>query len=121
VSSCAPGVRPSTRLPYNALNLRVPNFSAMPTQSTVSRNATVSAGSDKIPRSRVYVSCGEVQAGQGDTGFLVGPDDGGDSGIWGRRGLERPPELDGGEPALRAACGRSSSGRSVNKIELFTV
>ena len=68
-----------------------------------------------------HVSGREVQAGQLHPGVFDSTDERVDLAIRRHRFGEGPPEFDSVEPGVRAACGRCSSGRSVNRIEQFTV
>ena len=95
----------------------------MPTaMSTLSRNACVNGGIGQNPAIACgHVTGGEVEARQLDTRVLDGADEGGDFGVRRRRGVERPPELDRLEAGVSGRARRSSSGRSVSRIEQLTV
>jgi len=55
-------------------------------QCGIGQNPTIAGG---------HVACSEIESGQLDARVLDGADERGDIGVRGRRGVERPPELDG--------------------------
>ncbi len=122
-ASCSSGVASSWRLPYKALNARQPVRSPIAvTTSRLARRSAERAGHDTRPRSPPGmfpasklspVSCtpaASIAPTNASTSSRAGVDD--------ANGHQNSTPR---KPAAAAAAGRSSSGRSVSRIEQFTV